>query len=56
VRQQVRDKSRLAGLDTVAENADVRAFVWQRVCQRSGLQGRGRLEFRPAGRISNPPK
>jgi hypothetical protein len=41
--QQVRDKSRLVGLDTIAENADVRAFVWQRVCQRAGLQGSGSL-------------
>jgi hypothetical protein len=37
--QQVRDKSRLVGLDTIAENPDVRAFVWQRVSQRTGLQG-----------------
>jgi len=38
--QQVRDKIRLVGLvDTIAEDADVRAFVGQRVGQRPGLKG-----------------
>ena len=41
--QQVRHKSRWVGLDTIAEDADLRAFVWRRLSHRTGLQGGGSI-------------
>jgi hypothetical protein len=41
VGEQVRDKRRFVGLDTIAEDADLRALERRPVSQRTGIQGAG---------------